>query len=279
MGKLDPTDGTYHRVSIICEDKHVESTLKYDCGVYFVFSCKTSILKIKTKIHFRYKSLITSELQVLGKINENWELINKVTHNSLTNSDTCVVFSYDLLGYDYEEFQVCLPVQGRVDDYLWIETDTEPVFKVLPLSVVLLGSSVAQDSNCISHGNICCCAYRKYNVNIATVGISWKSSLTCLELLEKLKMMPVKIVVMDLHHVDDISFNNFVKMFPKAYYPVIENYFRQDVLDLCDKYNKIIEPVHINGDGRYDQVHLNSYGSQIYIEELQKRNIIETERS
>ena len=170
---------------------------------------------------------------------------------------------------------MCLPVQGRVDDYLWIETDTEPIFKILPLQVVLLGSSVAQDSNCISHGNICCCAYRKFNVNIATVGISWKSSLTCPELLNKLKDMSVKIAVMDLHHVDEQAFVNFNKQFPKAYYPVIDNYFRQDVIELCNKFNKIIDPVHINGDGRYDQVHLNSYGSQMYIEELQNRNIIE----
>lgn len=274
MGRIPRDSKDYYRLQLECEDKHVEQVLKYDCGVYFVFSCKTSKLSIKSKIHFNYKALITCEFQILGKLNGTWELLNVVTHHPKAISDDCVVFSYNLFGHEYEEFQVCFPAQGRVEDYLWIETDNEPIFKTLPLSVLLLGSSVAQDSNDTSHGNICCYAYRNYNINIATVGISWKSSLTCKELLSKLKTLDAKIVVMDLYHVDDDSFINFTKEFPNAYYPIINSICREDVIHLCDKFKDVLDVVHIDGNCRYDEVHLNNCGSQFYLQELKKRNII-----
>ena len=274
MGRVND-NLNYYRFNVDCKDKHDEQVLKYDCGVYFVFSSKTKTLSIKTKLHFNYKALITCEFQILGKLNGEWELLNSVTHNPKAISDECVVFSYDLFGYDYEEFQVCFPAQGRVEDYLWIETDNEPTFKTLPLTAILLGSSVAQDSNDTSHGNICCYAYRKLNINIATLGISWTSSLTCRELLDKLKNIDTKIIVMDLYHVDEESFKQFVKEFPNAYYPIINSICRQDVMYLCKKFPNVIDEIHIDGNCRYDQVHLNNCGSQKYLEELESRGILE----
>lgn len=282
MGRI-PEETSYHRLPLDCENKHYEAVLRYDCGVFFVFKCKTSHIRIKTKIHFtwptksaRSNRKIMSEIQLLGKLNGSWELLNKVTHNGWPEPDKCVVTDYDLFGLDYEEFQICLPAQGRIDEYLWIETDTCPEFKALNLTAVFLGSSVAQDNNDLSQSNLCCYLYRKLGINTATLGISTYHSFQCPELLTKLKALPAdtKIIVMDLYHVKPEELIKFKKEFTKnVYYVIINSICRQDVIDFI-KNNKWLDVVHIDGNGRFDEVHLNAYGTTVYADALIKKGIL-----
>lgn len=277
MGRIDDSIPSYHRLDLKSADDKYTARLKYDCGVFFCFSCKTKSIRLKTKIHYNGSfRKIAAEFEVLGKLNGSWELLNKVTPKTKAASDRCAVLYFDLFGNEYDEFQVCFPAQGRVEDYLWIETDSTPIFKKLPLKAILLGSSVSQTNNASSHGSICCAAYRLFNVNIASVGISVYHSLLCPELMEKLKSYykKVNIVVMDVYHINNDILNAFKKLFKdNVYYPVINSICRKDVIDIC-KNDKDLDIIHIDGNGRYDEVHLNDYGVIKYLEELNNRGII-----
>lgn len=282
MGRISEKT-SYHRLPLNCENKHYEAILRYDCGVFFVFKCKTSHIKIKTKIHFtwptksaRSNKKIMSEIQVLGKLDGKWELLNKVTHSGWPEPDKCVVTDYDLFGLDYGEFQICLPAQGRVDEYLWIETDEEPTFKILDLKAVFLGSSVSQDNNDLTQSNLCCYLYRKLGINTATLGISTYHSFHCPELLEQLKsLVPnTKIIVMDLYHVKREELLKFKDEFKQnVYYLIINSICRQDVINLINEF-KWLDVIHIDGNGRFDEVHLNAYGTTIYANALIEKGIL-----
>ncbi len=282
MGRI-PEETSYHRLPLDCENKHYEAVLRYDCGVFFVFSCKTKKLRIKTKVHFKWPTVsartnkkISSEIQLLGKLNGRWELLNKVTHKGWPEPDKCVVTEYDLFNLDYEEFQVCLPAQGRIDEYLWIETDEIPVFKTLDLTAVFLGSSVSQDNNDMTQSNICCYIYRTLGINTATVGISTYHSFHCPELLAKLKTLnpKTKLIVMDLYHATPEQLIAFKKQFTtNTYYLIINSICRQDVIQLLNKF-KWLDSIHIDGNGRFDEVHLNAYGTTVYVNELIRKGIL-----
>lgn len=158
-----------------------------------------------------------------------------------------------------------------------METDNEPEFKKLPLTGILMGSSVSQDNNSSSHMNICCYAYRKLNINIATVGISTYHTLNCKELLKKLLDMndSIKLIMMDVYHIDNEILNNFKNDFKNKllYFPVINSICREDVKTICNN-DKTLDVIHIDGNGRYDEVHLNDYGTAIYLEKLIKKGIL-----
>lgn len=286
MGKVDLNDGTYWRCNLICENKQQESIIKYDCGVFFAFKCQTKTLKIKTHVHFNTKFNYNAgggagvrtrgDLQILGKVNNSWELLNEVTPKNHIMPNQCSVVEYNLFGLNYDEFQVCLPVQGRIDGYLWIETDNKPEFIIKPLSAIFLGSSVAQDSNDTTHGNICCSLYRKLGINTATLGVSRTHTLTCPELLKMLKEKTndqIKIIMMDMYHVSKDVLLQFKAEFKNVIYAPINSICREDVKKLTEEFPEI-EFIHIDGNGRWDEVHLNCYGTQMYINELRKREIL-----
>lgn len=278
MGRIEDNENSYHRLDINCLDKDYEARLKYSCGTYFVFSCTTHYLRIKTKIHYKPitdNKKVAAEIQVLRKVTDDWEILNSYGKIQ-TISDQEVIFSFSLSG-ESGEFQICLPAQGRVDDYLLIETETEPIFKKLPLKAVLLGSSVAQDNNSSSHMNICCYTYRKLGIHIATVGISHHNTITCPEVLDKLLKLDnnIQLILMDLLNVNADDLRKFKEQFKDKplHYLVINSKCKAIVVKLLED-NRDIDRIDISADGHYDRTHLNDYGTVLYLDELDKKKII-----
>ena len=281
MGRIIDDTTTYHRLVLLYSDADYSARAKYDCGVYFVFSCKTSKLNIKTKVHYKPTTdnrKVAGEIQVLGKIENDdyWELLNITYRYPKALADKETILSF-ILPHRYSEFQVCLPAQGRIDDVLDIETDTEPIFYKLPLKAVFLGSSVAQDNNSSSHMNLCCYLYRKLGINVATVGISHHNTITCPEVLEKLLLLPqeTKFIVMDLINLTAEDLDNFRQLFTDRHlhFLVVNCRCKYEVVNLLTN-NKDIEVIDINADGHYDRIHLNDYGTVLYCEALQNKKLL-----
>ena len=280
MGRIINDPNSYHRIDLTESDEDYQKRASYDCGVYFVFSCNTPFLYIKTKVHYKPSTdnrKVATGIQILGKVDGVWELINNTPRINNVLCDRETIIYYTLPQHKYTEFQICFPAQGRIEEYFMIKTAEEPIFKTLPLEAVVLGSSVAQDNNSSSHMNLCCYAYRKLGINMATLGISHHNVLKCQEALERALMLDqnVKFILMDVNNVLEEELTNFKEMFRdrKLYSLVIANKCKESVTNLLAAHPEI-DTIDIDADGRYDQTHLNDYGTVLYMNELLRKGIL-----
>lgn len=264
---------------------HHSAILKFDCGVFFAFKCNTKTLKISYKPHFgKVNFIISKKLQAemicMGKCKNEWRVLN-IPHQFLKyedfEKDQEIRLDIHLKGIHYDEFQVCLPACGRVND-VFIETDEEIQFIKKPNNVIFLGSSVAQDCNVASHTNYCCMAYRKYGINIATLAISSYNSLLCPELMKYLTLPFFKnktIVLMDNIHTTVKDFENMKKILPNTKICMVGNDTRDEVKELLKSHPEISNDIiRLDGNCRNDDVHLNPIGSELYLNKLREKNII-----
>ena len=125
--------------------------------------------------------------------------------------------------------------------------------------------------------NLCCYAYRKLSINIATMGISHHNVLTCPEALQKMLDLDkdVTFILMDIASVTEEDLKNFMNIFKdkKWYSLIITNKDNNYVNNLLSTHPEL-NTIDIDADGRYDKKHLNDYGTVLYLEELIRRKVL-----
>lgn len=179
---------------------------------------------------------------------------------------------FDISRVKADTFQICLPSQGKILD-LEVDCDNniEQIYK--PVKIAIAGSSIAAGSADSPAHSLPAMAYRKYGINIANCGISGDHTFNCIELMQILKQLKIKVVVMDLLHISEKTFLKYYTDKQFIYYivtPVAVQYERFNVL----KYINDNSIAHISGEGHLDITHLNSSGISYYLKQLNKRGII-----
>lgn len=283
MGRIENSNN-YNRLNITLPNKHAEAVLRYNCGLFVVFKSKSSILKVRYTVYtypstFNVSQKIKNEVELMGKGKDGWELLNEVTPlgnpidiiNDGRGKDRNFEITFKM-HEEYEEFQLCFPALGRIQK-IEIESDDKIEYVVKPLKYIFLGSSVAQDSNDTTHGNLCCYLYRKFGINTATVGISGHNTINFKEMIEKLKSYNSNQLIF----MDNIQSNNdeYLYAYNNLHFIpiVINNKSNRLQYNILKKSFPEIVEAYISGDGRFDEVHLNALGTKEYVDIL-KNNII-----
>lgn len=284
MGRIESANN-YNRLNINLPNKHAEAVLRYNCGLFVVFKTKTTKLNVKYTVYtypstFNVSQKIKNEVEVMGYIKNRWELLNRVTpldnpediKNDGKGHNREFEIDFDI-HESYEKYQLCFPALGRIQK-ISIETDENVEYITEPIKYIFLGSSVAQDSNDTSHGNLCCYLYRRFGINTATVGISGHNTINFKEMIDRLsKFDSNKLIFMD--NIQS-SIDEYEYAFDRLKFtPIVVNNYskRLQYIELKRKHPEIIE-AYISGDGRFDEVHFNALGTKEYIDTLTKYKIL-----
>ena len=272
----------YNRLNISTDNKQIDSILKYNCGLFTIFSTTTNKLRISYSVHFspevfHISKKIKSELMLMGKYNDTWVLFNPVEMklSKDVKSDTLMSIEFDLNGLMMSEFQLCFPSLGVIKS-LYIESDNDIIFKKpTDIKYVFLGSSIAQDCYTGSNSNIITSIYRKYGYNCSTMGCSMYNTIKIPDLLSKLVGHKYIIVVMDNFFTTLSDWDKFVNMFPDSNRYIIDNIVdgRNFYTDL-KKNRSNFKEVHIPGEGRYDEIHIKCLGSYLYIKHIEEEGVL-----
>lgn len=283
MGKAI-NDNSYYRYILNSDNEHHNKLLEYDAGVFFCFKTKSKNLKINYECYFLPNRFADSmpkwigwQCNVLGKLNNNWYYINEEKLNTLILSNTpnnIQTLSINTkIKKDYEEYQVCFPVRGKICN-IEIESDEPIEFVYKNNSIIFLGSSISCDFNTSTHMNLCCYLYRKYNINTATLGISQYHSILSDKLVSNLEKLNDKtFIVMDLEHVPLDNYKKHEKFMKTCKYLVIDP-IQFNFAKNIKKYNSDIELITLYCEHLNDGRHLNDFGTIYYAKLLKSKNLI-----
>lgn len=195
-GRVDNSIKNYHRLDLKVHPsrEHMRKILQYTPGLFCLFKTKTDKLTVRYKVHFsstHYVLPIKSKVEpvILGLDKQGmWRMLNYIhvfdtKLEGKIQPDSDLKFSVDVDG-DYEMFQMCFPTAARMLK-LNIESGGNLEFiKPKPIRFVFIGSSVSQDNYSSNHMNICPYVFRKYGINIGTLGVSGYHTFVCPELVK-----------------------------------------------------------------------------------------------
>lgn len=282
MGRIE-TANNYNRLNIELYDKHAQGVLRYNCGLFVVFKSKSKKIKVKYTVYaysstFNITQKLKNEVELLGKCNGEWELLNEITPfgnpvdvvKDGKGHDRIFELTYNVEN-PYDEYQLCFPSLGRIQRII-IESSDRVEYIKKPLKYIFMGSSVAQVSNDTSHGNICCYLYRHYGINTATVGISGHNTLNFKEMIDRLKSFKSnQLILMDNVRT---SLEEYEYAYDQLHFiSMVVDVKREPFIELKKSHPEICV-AHITGDGRFDISHLNDLGTKEYVDMMKNNNLL-----